>query len=83
MHEGAPPELARYRSSIDEIDRRLLELCRQRFEICLQVADFKKKHDIPMMQPERPGSTSQRNAGRCGFHIAYTRTKWRLPRRAG
>jgi chorismate mutase len=53
VHEGPPPELSRYRSAIDEIDRRLLELCRQRFEICLQVADFKKKNDIPMMQPER------------------------------
>ena len=27
-----------------------------------------------------PGSASQRNAEREGFRIAYTRTKWRLPR---
>jgi GNAT superfamily N-acetyltransferase len=26
-----------------------------------------------------PGSASQRNAQRAGFHIAYTRLKWRLP----
>jgi hypothetical protein len=25
-----------------------------------------------------PGSSSQRNAERLGFRIAYTRTKWRL-----
>jgi hypothetical protein len=25
-----------------------------------------------------PGSDSQRNAERKGFHIAYTRTKWQL-----
>lgn len=27
-----------------------------------------------------PGSASQRNAGRNGFRIAYTRTKWQLQR---
>jgi GNAT superfamily N-acetyltransferase len=34
--------------------------------------------DIAMMCAE-PGSASQRNAERQGFHIAYTRTKWQLP----
>ena len=29
-----------------------------------------------------PGSTSQRNAERQGFRIAYTRTKWRLEKKA-
>jgi len=32
---------------------------------------------VAMMAAE-PGSTSQRNAERSGFRIAYTRTKWRL-----
>jgi GNAT superfamily N-acetyltransferase len=35
--------------------------------------------DIAMMCAQ-PGSTSQRNAERNGFRIAYTRIKWRLPR---
>lgn len=34
--------------------------------------------DIAMMCAQ-PGSTSQRNAERNGFRIAYTRLKWRLP----
>lgn len=34
--------------------------------------------DLSMMVAE-PGSSSQRNAGRNGFRVAYTRTKWRLP----
>lgn len=34
--------------------------------------------DVAMMAAE-PGSTSQRNAERNGFRVAYTRTKWRLP----
>jgi GNAT superfamily N-acetyltransferase len=37
--------------------------------------------EIAMMVTE-PGSTSQRNAERCGFRVAYTRTKWRLDGRA-
>jgi hypothetical protein len=38
--------------------------------------------EIAMMVTE-PGSTSQRNAERRGFRVAYTRTKWRLDRPAG
>lgn len=37
--------------------------------------------DIAMMCAQ-PGSTSQRNAERNGFRIAYTRIKWRLPHEA-
>jgi hypothetical protein len=29
-----------------------------------------------------PGNSSQRNAERHGFRIAYTRVKWRLPARS-
>ncbi len=38
---------------------------------------FEHGCDLAMMVAE-PGSSSQRNAERNGFHIAYTRTKWRL-----
>lgn len=34
--------------------------------------------DLAMMVAE-PGSSSQHNAERNGFRVAYTRTKWRLP----
>jgi GNAT superfamily N-acetyltransferase len=37
-------------------------------------------HDCDLaMMVTLPGSESQRNAERRGFHIAYTRTKWHLP----
>jgi hypothetical protein len=36
--------------------------------------------DLAMMVTA-PGTTSQRNAERSGFRVAYTRTKWRLERR--
>ena len=35
------------------------------------------------MMCAQPGSTSQRNAERHGFRVAYTRTKWRLSRPPG
>jgi GNAT superfamily N-acetyltransferase len=38
---------------------------------------FEHGCDLAMMVAE-PGTRSQRNAERAGFHIAYTRTKWRL-----
>jgi GNAT superfamily N-acetyltransferase len=38
---------------------------------------FDRGCDLAMMVAQ-PGSDSQRNAERKGFHIAYTRTKWRL-----
>jgi hypothetical protein len=38
---------------------------------------FEQGCDLAMMVAE-PGSTSQKNAERKGFRVAYTRTKWRL-----
>jgi hypothetical protein len=42
---------------------------------------FAKEHgaDVAMMAAE-PGSTSQHNAERSGFRVAYTRTKWKRAR---
>ncbi|HET7504811.1 MAG TPA: GNAT family N-acetyltransferase [Kofleriaceae bacterium] len=50
--------------------------------LAARLADARKRGcEIAMMVTE-PGSTSQRNAERRGFRVAYTRTKWRLERRA-
>lgn len=39
---------------------------------------YAAKHGCPLaMMATEPGSASQRNAERQGFHIAYTRMKWR------
>jgi hypothetical protein len=50
------------------IAARLVEARRRGCEVAMIVAE--------------PGSTSQRNAERGGFRVAYTRTKWRLARAA-
>lgn len=48
-----------------------------------RLADARRRDcDVALMLTE-PGSTSQRNAERRGFRVAYTRTKWRLVSGAG
>jgi GNAT superfamily N-acetyltransferase len=42
---------------------------------------FEHGCDLAMMVAE-PGTRSQRNAERAGFHIVYTRTKWQLTQQA-
>jgi 4-amino-4-deoxychorismate mutase len=42
-----------FRTRLDEIDEGIARLLGERFEICREVAHYKREHDIPMMQPER------------------------------
>jgi chorismate mutase len=42
-----------FRRRLDEVDEQIARLFGERFEICREVAQFKSKHDIPMMQPSR------------------------------
>jgi hypothetical protein len=72
IHEG----LALFAGSatVPELRRRGLQaaLLRERMRYA-----FAHGCDLAMMVA-LPGSNSQRNAERTGFHIAYTRTKWQL-----
>jgi len=72
MHEGVA--LFGGSSTIPEFRRRGLQtaLLEERMRYA-----FDYECDIAMMVAA-PGSNSQRNAERKGFHIAYTRTKWQL-----
>ena len=45
--------LEKYREEIDEIDNQVFELLSKRFEICKQIAEFKKENEIPILQIER------------------------------
>lgn len=47
-----------------------------------RLAEARRRGCEVAMMITAPGSTSQRNAERRGFRVAYTRTKWRLARRA-
>lgn len=41
------------REELDAIDDKILELLKQRFSLIVQIAEYKKTHDILMMQPMR------------------------------
>jgi chorismate mutase len=42
-----------FRRRLDEIDEEVARLLGERFEICRDVARYKHRHGIPMMQPGR------------------------------
>nr|WP_202877281.1 chorismate mutase [Brevibacillus laterosporus] len=46
-------QLEQFRVEINQLDAKLVELLGQRFSVCLEVAQFKKEQQIPMMQPDR------------------------------
>jgi chorismate mutase-like protein len=50
------------RAKLDEIDARLLEQIRDRINCCLEIADYKRRHDVPMMQPHRIAVVQERAA---------------------
>lgn len=49
-----------FRKRLDEIDDQLLRLLGERFAICREVAAHKRRHQIPMMQPDRVREVRQR-----------------------
>jgi chorismate mutase len=51
--EGAAAGLAPFRSRLDQIDGRLVDLLGERFQICREVAVHKSENDVEMMQPGR------------------------------
>lgn len=45
--------LGGFRQRLDPIDEEIARLLGERFQICREVAEYKSRHGIPMMQPER------------------------------
>jgi chorismate mutase len=56
--EGLEP----FRKQINDIDGQITSLLAQRFKVCAEVALYKKKHNIPMMQPDRVETVKKRCA---------------------
>jgi 4-amino-4-deoxychorismate mutase len=56
---SAPPNpaagagLEPFRQRLDELDDQIARLLGERFEICREIALYKRAHEIPMMQPGR------------------------------
>ncbi len=55
-------DLSNFRRALDSIDTQLIELLGQRFDVCRQVANYKKQYKVPMMQPDRVKEVLRRNA---------------------
>ena len=53
-----------FRERLDPIDEEIARLLGERFEICREVALFKSKRGIPMMQPERVAEVRARYLAR-------------------
>ncbi|MEU2622613.1 peptide chain release factor N(5)-glutamine methyltransferase [Streptomyces sp. NPDC007157] len=65
--------LAGLRAELDQIDVRLLDTLRARIECCVQIAEHKREHAVPMMQPHRIGIVQER-AARYGAEHGVDRT---------
>ncbi|MFB7629931.1 chorismate mutase family protein [Streptomyces sp. NPDC056149] len=62
--EPTQPErqLADLRAELDALDARLLDVVRERIEVCVRIAHHKSAHGVPMMQPHRIGVVQERAA---------------------
>jgi chorismate mutase len=47
------PELEALRSTIDDLDRRILELLAERVRVVLSVGDYKRRNGLAVYDPER------------------------------
>ena len=52
--------LASLRHKIDSLDWQLVAVIQERMQVCLEVADVKTTHNIPMMQPSRVNTVLER-----------------------
>jgi 4-amino-4-deoxychorismate mutase len=56
--------LEEFRERLDPIDDEIARLLGERFEICREVARYKSKRGIPMMQPQRVAEVRARYLAR-------------------
>lgn len=71
--------LAKFREELDSIDQEILQLLSRRLRICLDVAAFKKKSGVPVMQPTRVSEVKSRRAEQgidCGLDPGFVTRLW-------
>lgn len=68
MSERSAPSqttgLEPFRRDLDRLDEQIAELLGERFEICREIALYKRAHEIPMMQPDRVAEVRSRYLAR-------------------
>lgn len=57
-------DLKFYRDKIDQIDKQLVDLFEERMEIVLKVADYKKLHNLPILNENREKEVIDKNTAR-------------------
>ena len=53
-----------YRRRLDGLDDEIARLLGERFEVCREIARYKRAHEIPMMQPNRVVAVRERYLAR-------------------
>lgn len=53
-----------FRRRLDRLDGEIAERLGERFQVCREIALYKREHDIPMMQPERVAQVRARYLAR-------------------
>jgi chorismate mutase len=66
--DAAAEDLERLRAQLDALDRVLLATVRDRIRCCVRIADVKRRHAVPMMQPHRIAIVQQRAASYAAEH---------------
>jgi len=57
-------DLEPHRRRLDGLDDEIARLLGERFDICRDIARYKRAHDIPMMQPDRVVAVRERYLAR-------------------
>jgi chorismate mutase len=65
---GAAEDLERLRAQLDSLDQVLLDTVRDRIRCCVRIADVKRRHGVPMMQPHRIAIVQERAAAFAAEH---------------
>jgi chorismate mutase len=74
-------DLGALRNKLDRIDHALLECLRHRIACCVDIANVKRAHGVPMMQPARIGVVhrrAERFAAANGIDPAFLRRLYEL-----
>ena len=67
--------LEELRGEVDRIDRRMVELFKTRMEVCAQVAEYKRAHNLPVLAAGRERALLNKVADQAGEELAdYTQT---------
>ncbi len=69
------------RTEIDQIDEQIIELLAERQRVCMHIGDIKKKHQMPVVQPERFESSLKKRktlGERYRLSPAYIEELWNI-----